>query len=272
MARLPRHPRFPPARVALYAATVAILATSGAAVAGHPPPLPWAGLALAGYATLLLGGVFTLRWRVFVDAVVRGPKGARGVVLTFDDGPDPRYTPRILAALAKHSARATFFLVGHKVEAHPEVVRAILDAGHAIGLHSYAHDRLFSLRGEAAVRADLERGQAAIAAVAGAAPVLFRPPIGHTNPRIARAADALGLTVVGWTVGARDGLARTRPAEVVSRVRRAARDGAIVLLHDAPERGDREPAAVKALPALLDALATKRLPVVPLSAWLPPTE
>src|SRR5580692_2585378 len=136
----------PPARVAVYLATAGVLVMTLRAILVGPPPLAWSVAALAGYCALVLGGVLVLRWRVFVDAVTRGPRGARGVVLTFDDGPDPRWTPRVLATLAEHGAVATFFVVGHKVETHPDVVRAILDAGHGVGLHSYAHDRFFSLR------------------------------------------------------------------------------------------------------------------------------
>jgi peptidoglycan/xylan/chitin deacetylase (PgdA/CDA1 family) len=259
----------PPARLALYAATAGALATSAYAVVRHPPPIGWAALLLFGYVTLLVSGVLVLRWSVFVDAVVRGPRGSRGIVLTFDDGPHPEWTPRILDVLKRHGATATFFVVGHKVDRHPEVVRAIAESGHAVGLHSYAHDRLFSLRGERRVKDDLEHGIEAVERALGQRPHLFRPPIGHTNPTIARVVEALGLVVVGWTIGGRDGLARARPADVVARVRRDLRDGAIVLLHDAPERGEREPAAVRALPAILDAIAAKRIPVVPLSEWIP---
>jgi peptidoglycan/xylan/chitin deacetylase (PgdA/CDA1 family) len=120
------------------------------------------------------------------------------------------------------------------------------------------------------VRADLERGIAALEKLTGTRPTLFRPPIGHTNPVIARVADKLDLTVVGWCAAGRDGVASANVEDVVSRVRRELRDGAIVLLHDAPEKGDREPAAVKALPLILDALAAERLDVVPLESFLPP--
>jgi peptidoglycan/xylan/chitin deacetylase (PgdA/CDA1 family) len=258
----------PPARVVVYAATVGVLVMTARAVLVGPPPLGWAALALAVYAALVLGGVFVLRWRVFVDAVVRGPRGARGVALTFDDGPHPRWTPRVLDTLDARGVKATFFLVGRKAEAHPEVVRDILARGHQVGLHSYAHDRLFALRRERRVREDLLRGMAVLEKLTGRSPTWFRPPIGHTNPVIARVADALDLSVVGWTIGGRDGVASARVADVVARVRRDLRDGAIVLLHDAPERGDREPAAVRALPAILDALAAERLDVVPLAPWV----
>jgi peptidoglycan/xylan/chitin deacetylase (PgdA/CDA1 family) len=258
----------PPARVAVYAASVGVAVMTFRALLGRVPPLPWALAMLAGYVALILTGVFALSWRVFVDAVVRGPRGARGVVLTFDDGPHPHWTPRVLETLDARGATATFFVVGRKAEEHPDLVRTILSRGHEVELHSYAHDRLFALRGERRVREDLERGVAAIEKVTGRKPMLFRPPIGHTNPIVARVAQALDLTIVGWTIGGRDGVASARPDDVVARVRRDLRDGAIVLLHDAPERGDREPAAVRALPAILDAIAAGGLKVVPLARWI----
>src|SRR5271156_4935068 len=100
----------PPARLVLYVATAGVLATTAYSVLRHPPPVGLAALVLVGYAGLILCGVLILRLRVFVDAVVRGPPHARGVALTFDDGPDPRFTPRVLDLLSQHRARATFFV------------------------------------------------------------------------------------------------------------------------------------------------------------------
>jgi peptidoglycan/xylan/chitin deacetylase (PgdA/CDA1 family) len=258
----------PPARLGLYAATLAVIVLTARAALIGPPPLGWAIACLAGYVGLVLASVFWLRLQVFVDAVTRGPDGAQGVALTFDDGPHPTWTPRVLEILRQRGATATFFVIGQKAEAHPEVVRALVRAGHAVELHSHAHDRLFSLRSTGRVRADLERGRAAIEALTGSRPTLFRPPIGHTSPPIARAVEALDLTVVGWTVSGHDGLASAHPRDVVTRLRSGLRDGAILALHDAPERGDREPAAVRALPAVLDAIAAQGLDVVPLARWL----
>jgi peptidoglycan/xylan/chitin deacetylase (PgdA/CDA1 family) len=259
----------PPARLALYLATAILLAMTARAVLVRPPSLAWALLALVGYGVLLLGGVLVLPWRVFTDAVVRGPRGARGVALTFDDGPHPRWTPVVLDLLGERGLKATFFVVGHKVDTHPDVVRAILERGHAVELHSHGHDRFFALRGEARVRDDLARGIASLERVTGRRPHLFRPPIGHTNPTIARVADDLDLTTVGWSARGFDGLRGARPAAVIARIRRALQDGVIVLLHDAPERGDEEPAGVRALPAILDAIAAAQLDVVPLREWIP---
>lgn len=174
---------------------------------------------------------------------------------------------RVLDALDAAGVKGTFFLIGKKAEAHPEIVRAIVDRGHTIGVHSYAHDRLFSLRGEKRVRADLEKAIAALEKITGQRPTLFRPPIGHTNPIIARVADALDLTVVGWSVSGRDGV-NAEPEAVVARIRGGLRDRAIVLMHDASERGDHVPAGPRALPQVLEAIAEHRLHVVPLSAWV----
>jgi peptidoglycan-N-acetylglucosamine deacetylase len=258
----------PPLRLALYLATAALIGLAGYAVVARPPPLAWAAVALAGYVGLLLGGVLILKWRVFVDAVVSAPPGASGVVLTFDDGPHPRWTPRVLELLAERGAHATFFLMGRKAEQYPEIVRAIVEGGHGVGLHSYEHDRLFALRGEHRVREDIQRGIAALERITGKRPAMFRPPIGHTNPVIARVVDSLDLVVVGWTIAGHDGVARARSEAVTARVRRHLRDGVIVLLHDAPEHGDREPAAVSALPAILDAIFAEGLNVVPVSRWI----
>jgi peptidoglycan/xylan/chitin deacetylase (PgdA/CDA1 family) len=117
------------------------------------------------------------------------------------------------------------------------------------------------------VREDLVRGLEVIERILGARPVLFRPPVGHTNPGIARVIRELDLVVVGWSVRGFDGIG-ANPERVVGRVRRGLRDGAIVLLHDASERDDRVPAGATALPRVLEAIDAARLEVVPLDAWI----
>ena len=258
----------PFARVLLYAATAMVFVLVARTLLLAPPPTSLAVLALFAYLALILAGVFALRLRMFVDALIRGPRGARGVVLTFDDGPDPETTPRVLDALEEGHAKATFFLIGKKAEAHPEIVRDMKRRGHAIGLHSYAHDRLFALRSQKRVIRDLARGVGVLKAITGEDPILFRPPIGHTNPAIARVADALDLRVVGWNLSARDGIESANPEKVVARLRRYMKDGTIVLLHDAAEGGGRVPASVEAIREILETIKDARLEVVPLEAWL----
>jgi peptidoglycan/xylan/chitin deacetylase (PgdA/CDA1 family) len=257
-----------PARGALYIATAGSLALVARSVVLGPIPMWVAAVALGGYLALILAGVFILRLGMFVDVLWRGPVDARGVALTFDDGPSPETTPKVLDQLDEAGVKATFFVIGRKVKLYPELVRDIVARGHAVGVHGYDHDRLFSLRTPESIRLDLARAIEVITAASGQAPTLFRPPIGHTSPRIAGALEAFDFTVVGWSVKGLDGLAGARPDRVAARIVPHLRDGAIVLLHDAAENDDFTPASLAALPKILAAMTRKNLVGVRVDAWL----
>ena len=111
-----------------------------------------------------------------------------------------------------------------------------------------------------------------LTSILGARPALFRPPIGHTNPIVARVADELDLVTVGWSVSARDGTAGARVNRVVARVRGRLADGAIVLLHDASERGTHAPVAAAALPKIVEAGRELRMEPVALAPWIDATD
>ena len=258
----------PPARIAFLAATLGGIGFTLHGILTDLPPLWLALVVVHAYVAIMLAGVFVIRLNMFADAINHGPKGAEGVVLTFDDGPDPKHTRAVLDILDVHDVKATFFLIGKKVDKYPEVAAEIVKRGHEVGVHGFAHDRLFSLRGQKRVKADLEAAVKSLEKATKVRPTLFRPPIGHTNPTIARIADQLNLTIVGWSVAGYDGIARAKPARVAARVKAAIDDGAIVLLHDAAERDDHDPVGVKALPAILDGVKDKNLRVVKLADWL----
>jgi peptidoglycan/xylan/chitin deacetylase (PgdA/CDA1 family) len=239
-------------RALLVASTLATVgATVVVAVTGPRGVLLAAGVALV-YAALVLWGVMEPRLAMFAPVLVRLPDGEKAIALTFDDGPDPTTTGAVLDTLARFGAAATFFVLGEKVRAAPDVLRAIAHAGHTIGIHGDRHDRLLSLRSPKRIVAELESARASVAEITGEMPHLFRPPVGHISPRTALAAKQLGLTLVGWSVRGRDGLASTTVTEVERRVRAGLRPGAIILLHDAAERGGRAPAGIAALPAILE--------------------
>jgi len=249
----------PAARILFYVATFGALALVARSLLIGPVPA-WITLAaLALYTAIVLAGVLFLRLRMFVDAVCKGPDDARGVALTFDDGPSPTHTPKVLDLLDRAKVKATFFVIGKKAEAHPEIVRDIVARGHTLGSHGYAHPRTFAMLGKSAVRSDIVRSLDVLEKVTGTRPTLFRPPIGHTNPRIAKVVDELGLTVVGWSVRAIDGLATADATKVAARVVRGLEDGAIVLLHDAAERETHVPASLAALPRILDGMQARNL-------------
>jgi len=253
-------------------ATIGALALVARSLLIGPVPLRITLGVLAIYVALLLLGVFFLRLQMFVDAVCHGTGDVRGVALTFDDGPCPIHTPRVLDMLDSAGVRATFFVIGYKADAHPDIVRDIVKRGHVVGSHGYAHSRAFSLLSKAAVRHDIERSLVCIETITGARPALFRPPIGHTNPRIARVVDELGLTVVGWSARALDGVASADPDRVVGRIVPKLEDGAIVLLHDAAEHDDHTPASIEALPKILAALDRKNLVGVTVTSLMAQSE
>jgi peptidoglycan-N-acetylglucosamine deacetylase len=260
--------RMPIGRIVMYVATIGALGLVARAVLVGPLPMAVPIVALVGYVLLVGAGVGFLQLGMFVDVVWRGPREARGVALTFDDGPSPEHTPKVLDLLEKARVKATFFVLGSKAEAHPEIVRAIAERGHALGVHGYDHDRLLALRSPKRVGDDIERAIAAVEAITGERPTLYRPPVGLTSPRIARALNEFDVTVVGWSVRALDGWAGAKPDRVAARGGARLRDGAIVLLHDASERDDFAPASVEALPGILAAMRRMDLGGVRLDAWI----
>lgn len=152
------------------------------------------------------------------------------VALTFDDGPNPNATPVILDALAARGIKATFFILGRHAERWPELVGRVAAEGHAIGNHGYYHRKLH-LKSPGYVRDDLQRGTDAIVSACGVRPTLFRAPHGFRSPWVTSIARSLGQRTVGWTRGVWDSALPGVDA-IVERSVRAARPGAILLLHD----------------------------------------
>jgi peptidoglycan/xylan/chitin deacetylase (PgdA/CDA1 family) len=256
----------PLARLALWTTSVAGLCAGASALLGARPPF---SLALAGLvleATLATAGVLAPSLGVFGTVYARGPAERAELALTFDDGPSPETTPRVLALLEQHGARATFFVVGSKARAHPTLVRAIAAAGHAIGVHGHVHDPLYALRSARFVERDLARACAAVAEATGVVPRLFRPPIGFVSSAVAVAAERHGLTLVGWTVRTLDGFSGTAPERVLARATAALERGAILLLHDAAARDDRVPPGLAVLPELLTRVRQRGLEAVTVDA------
>jgi peptidoglycan-N-acetylglucosamine deacetylase len=255
-------------RILLLASVLATLALVAATVLSPVFPLWPIAIALACDLAVVVAGVMTPGLALFAPIVCHVGPSYHQIALTFDDGPSPQSTPKVLEELARHHARATFFVLGAKAERNPEILRAIHAAGHEIGLHGQEHDRLLSFRHPSRIVAELERAQAIVKAVTGRPARLFRPPVGHVSPRTAEAARRLGLTIVGWSVRARDGLAGATASDVARRVISQLRPGTIVLLHDASEREQYEPAGIAAIGPILTAITERRLVCVTVSEAL----
>lgn len=193
---------------------------------------------------------------------------ATAAVLTFDDGPDPRFTPPLLDALDAAGAKATFFVVGEQVRGSEALLREMESRGHEIALHGMSHRRHDRLDDEQA-RAELTEGLAAIETAAVARPRWYRPPYGATSPALATFCGELGLGLAYWSAWGQDW--ESIPASrIASLVARDLEPGAVILLHDSPRYGEREDASptIDAIPIIAAAAAEQGLDLVALGGAL----
>lgn len=164
------------------------------------PPIVFAGVGAAAGLGLVAGGyAYAALWpgsRIFGEALI-APKKPGELALTFDDGPNPAITPRLLELLAEHGVVATFFMLGSRAEAQPDLVRRVASAGHLIGNHSWSHPNL-ALSSSAATREELVRTRGTLEQITGAPVKYFRPPFGARRPATLTIARKLGMTPVLW--------------------------------------------------------------------------
>ncbi len=192
-------------------------------------------------------------------------QAAGGVVLTFDDGPDPVVTPQVLDALDARGAKATFFCIGEHAARHRELTSQIARRGHRLENHSYTHRNGFFFHGPAGLDREIGRCQEELRRASGRAPSFFRAPAGIRSPLLEGALARNGLRLVSWTRRGFDTVSRD-PATVASRLTRGLRAGDVILLHDGAcrARSGRDPVVLAALPLVLDAIEAAGLHAMPL--------
>ncbi len=206
-----------------------------------PEPDPLVDLAVA--ATVVSGH----RGRVVES------NGTGAVSLTFDDGPEERSTPAVLAFLAEHHLHATFSLIGRQVERYPGLARSVAAAGMSLCNHTWDHDLALASRPRAAIEQDVERAQSVIGARTGVAPGFFRAPGGSWSHTVLDVCADAGLIPLGWDVDSRD-WSRPGVAGIVANVTSEVRPGSVLLFHDGG--GDREQ-TLQALPRVLSLLSAR---------------
>ncbi|MDP1819350.1 MAG: polysaccharide deacetylase family protein [Acidimicrobiales bacterium] len=190
------------------------------------------------------------------------PPAAAGdpvVSLTFDDGPDPRYTPRILEVLRRYGVRATFFQLGGMAERHPDLVRQVVAEGHAIANHTWEHRDLRGLD-DAQLTAEVDRTTEVLEEISGQPIVCIRPPRGRADPSVVARLAARDLTSVVWSADSRD-FSKPGAPSIVQEALLGTQPGAIILLHDAG--GDREQ-TVAALPAIIEGILAQGYRIEPI--------
>ncbi|MBA3541304.1 MAG: polysaccharide deacetylase family protein [Deltaproteobacteria bacterium] len=192
--------------------------------------------AVVGLLYLLCYGGFggPVDWMLGTE--LHGDRDRPRVALTFDDGPDPVRTPALLDLLAALHVKATFFVVGADVDAHPALCRRIADEGHELGNHTYTHRYLPLARSRSVLR-ELAATDRAIERATGIVPNLARPPYGGRSPKTVWAFARAAKRLVLWDVNSFDWKGKPAPA-VVERVLERARAGSIILLHEAREGGE----------------------------------
>jgi peptidoglycan/xylan/chitin deacetylase (PgdA/CDA1 family) len=220
---------------------VGIALTAGAATAGLCYPTFWPASGIWG------------------PIVSRGATSGRPrVALTFDDGPLPGATDRILDALAELDVKASFFVIGREADRNPRLVSRIHESGHIVGNHSFDHVGLGFLHGQRFWHEQIDRTDRVIERAIGTRPVLFRPPLGAKTWMMARAART--HTVVTWSRRGMDGVA-TNPQRILDRIVPRARAGDIIALHDgiSPQSRRDPTTTVEAIRPVVEGLRARGL-------------
>ena len=182
--------------------------------------------------------------------VTRGSTSKPVIALTFDDGPHPTLTPKLLDILAEKKVKATFYVLGQRVAQYPALAKRIRREGHELGNHSWSHANLAS-RSDSVMLDELKRTGDVIRKATGKRPTTMRPPYGALTERQRRLVfKKLRLPTIMWTVDSLD-YTRTSSASITQRIKRRTGNGAIILGHDIHER------TIRAMPATIDALKAK---------------
>jgi len=194
--------------------------------------------------------------QMYGTIITHGPREEQLVALTFDDGPNDPWTLRIADVLDRYNVKATFFIVGENANAHPDIVRALVQRGHLVGNHSYHHRKrnaIFDIH-----YGDLTQAERSIAAAAGVCPAFFRTPNGFHTPWQLHAVSSHHMHTIGWDVQTNDW--KRHNADTLARdVVRSVKRGSIILLHDGEDTRavtDRS-VTVGALPAIIEGLRSK---------------
>jgi peptidoglycan/xylan/chitin deacetylase (PgdA/CDA1 family) len=223
----------------------------------------WAVLPLMVFVGACLSAPFFPAWGFFLPVYSRGRTGRPVTALTFDDGPDPETTPRLLDLLDRYGIRATFFVTGERVKCYGDLVAAILARGHAIGNHSFSHDVFLMCRTSGRLAREIVETQS-ILLLLGIAPLVFRPPVGITSPRLGPVLNKLDLSCVNFSCRGGD-FGNRRIRGMAGRVLRKIKADDILMLHDIQPHGGATVAEwIGEVEQVICGLREKGLQVIPL--------
>ena len=180
-------------------------------------------------------GSFNITWNYHLKAYNSNTNiKEKCIAITFDDGPNNKFTPQILELLKTYNAKATFFCTGKQIEQHAHIVKNIVCDGHTIGNHSYSHSTYFDFYGTQKVIDEIEKTNNLIENLIGKKMNLFRPPYGVTNPSISKAIKRTKHHVIGWNIRSLDTV-KNNEQKILNRIIKKVSPGAVILLHDSKE-------------------------------------
>lgn len=260
----PAHPAWRPPPLVVVSMALHVLAVIAFAV--RPDDWPWALVLLAANHLVLGALALAPRGSLLGPNIVRLPAAAaarREVSLTFDDGPDPALTPRVLDLLERHGARASFFCIGEKAAEFPQLVEEIARRGHSVENHSLRHSCAFAFYGPLRLSRELRTTQMVISQITGRRPEFFRAPAGFRSVLLDPVLARYSLRYVSWTRRGLDGVDND-PDRVLSRLTDGLGAGDILLLHDGPYARTGGSPLLAVLPRLLGELSAHGLKSVPL--------
>lgn len=181
-------------------------------------------------------GSGSIQWNYFFKSLNSNPDILKNeIAITFDDGPHPVYTPKVLALLKKHQAKATFFCIATEIEKYPEIFKNIISQGHTVGNHTFSHPRNFGFLSTEKVIGQLQNANELVFKITGKKMKLYRPAFGVTNPTIKKAIKALNLSPVGWNKRSLDTLPISEKTTLQRSIKKL-KKGDVILLHDTSQK------------------------------------
>lgn len=192
------------------------------------------GWILLAYVTILFCGSYFIQLGFFFKSVCSGDGGKKEIALSFDDGPDPAFTPVILDLLKAEGVETIFFCIGKKIPDNEGILQRIIAEGHLIGNHSYSHHHLFDLFSPEKMHDDLQEMNDLTKTVTGLMPKFFRPPYGVTNPNLKKAVQQGNYISIGWSLRSLDTVIRDEN-RLLQKVLKRVKPGSILLFHDTSE-------------------------------------
>lgn len=197
--------------------------------------LIWLLLPSAVFLALVIYGSTIIQSNFHAQTYCHGDVSEKEIALSFDDGPNPEYTPQVLLTLAQYDATATFFVIGKNIQGNESILKQIDAAGHSIGNHSYTHSFYIDFKSLQDFKSELSQTAESVFKIIDKRMKLFRPPYGVTTPNLVKASKLLNYSIIGWTIRSLD-TTNDSAQTITRRVQTQIKPGAIILFHDTSDK------------------------------------